>query len=90
MDICNGVTLREQILSLKCCKPLELLMCPGKRFRSFHTVDIGSLGQSAAKLLAVKVGGPPKKSAELCAIAFGPGLSTPRVESFSNFDSWQL
>ena len=52
--------------------------------------------QRAAKLLAVKVGGLKKNSAtsaitaEVCAIAFGLGSSTPGVESFANFDSWQL
>ena len=58
--------------------------------------NLGSVGQWAAKLLAVKVRVLKKKSAtlaipaEVCAIAFSPGLSTPEVESFSNFDSWQL
>ena len=51
-----------------------------------------SLGQWAAKLLADKVEVLKKKSAasaippELCAIAFGPGLSWPGVKSFSRFD----
>ena len=34
-----------------------------KRFRSFNTVNMGSFGQRASKLLAVKVGGLKKKSA---------------------------
>ena len=55
-----------------------------------------SVGQRALKLLAVKVGGLKKKSAtsaipaEVCAIAFGPGLIPGELESFSKFDSWQL
>ena len=32
-------------------------------FRSFNTVNMGSVGQRASKLLAVKVGGLKKKSA---------------------------
>ena len=49
-------------------------------------------GQSAAKLLAVKVGSLKTKSvaaaipAELCAIVFGQDSSFPRVGSFSKFD----
>ena len=55
-----------------------------------------SAGQRASKLLAVKVGGLKKKSAtsaipaKVCAGAFGAGLSTPRVKSFTKFDSQQL
>ena len=41
----------------------------GKGFRSFYTIDIGSAGQRAAKLLAVKVGGSPKKSAAFAITA---------------------
>ena len=33
-----------------------------KGFRSFHAFDIKSVGQRAAKLLAVKVGGLKKNS----------------------------
>ena len=67
-----------------------------KRFRSFNARNIGSVGQRAAKLLAVKVGVLKKKSAasaippKVCASAFGLGSSTPGVESFSKFDSQQL
>ena len=55
-----------------------------------------SVGQRAAKLLAVKVGGLKKKSAalaipaDLCASAFGPGSIPGKLESFSKFDSQQL
>ena len=36
-----------------------------KRFRSFHTINIGSVGQRVAKSPAFKVGGIEKKSATL-------------------------
>ena len=51
-----------------------------------------SVGQSASKLLAVKVGGLKKKSAalaipaDLCARAFGTCSTPLRVKSFSKFD----
>ena len=67
-----------------------------KRFRSFNPENFESVGQRAAKLLAVKVGVLKKKSAasaippKVCASAFGPGSSKPGVESFSKFDSQQL
>ena len=54
-----------------------------KGFRSFNARNFKSVGQRAAKLLAVKVGVLKKKSAasaippELCAIAFGPDSSAP-------------
>ena len=60
--------------------------------RSFHTFDIGSLNQRAAKLVAVKVGDLKRKSAasaitaKVCASWFSLGSSLPRVESFSKFD----
>ena len=50
-----------------------------KRFRSFNAVKMGSVGQRAVKLLAVKVGVLEKKSAasaipaKPCAIQFDPG-----------------
>ena len=72
------------------------LVCFFIRFRSFNAENLGSVGQRAAKLLAVKFGGLKKKSAasaippKVCASAFGPGSSTPGVESFSKIDSWQL
>ena len=67
-----------------------------KRFRSLNARNFVYVGQRAAKLLAVKVGVLKKKSAisaiqaEVCASAFGPGLSTPRVKSFSKYVSQQL
>ena len=57
---------------------------------------MNSVGQLAAKLLAVKVRVFKKKSATLaipakvCASAIGPGWSGPRVKSFSKFDRQQL
>ena len=68
----------------------------GTPSRSLNAENMGSIGQSAAKLLAVKVEVLKEKSAtsaipaEVCAIAFSPGSSTTGVKSFSNFDSWQL
>ena len=59
----NEVTLREQNLSLKYCQPLKLFIHLWKGFRSFLAVNIGYLGQRAAKLTDVKVGGPLKKTA---------------------------
>ena len=53
---------------------------------------MGSIGQRALKLLAVKVGGLKKKSAtsaftaKECASAFGLDSSSSGVESFSKFD----
>ena len=62
----------------------------GKRIRSFYARKIGSVGQRASKLLAVKVGGLKKKSANrLPALLelLNPDSTAPRVEPFSNFDS---
>ena len=79
-----------------------MLSAPGnsiyckKKSRSFNAQNFKSVGQRAAKLLAVKVGALKKKSAasaippKMCASAFGPGSSTPGVKSFSKFDSRQL
>ena len=50
-----------------------------KGFRSFNAENLGSLGQMATKLPALKVGGLKKKSADsaitakVCASANGPG-----------------
>ena len=63
MSYVSKVILRVQIKSLKCCQSLEILIFVGKGFRYFHTGNIGCVGQRAAKLLAVKVGGLKKKSA---------------------------
>ena len=72
------------------------MICFKKRFRTFNAENFGSVGQRAAKLLAVKVGVLKKKSAasaippKVSASALGPGSSTPGVDSFSKFDSQQL
>ena len=53
---------------------------------------MGSVGQRAAKLLAVNVGGLKKKfaasafMAKECASAIGPDSRSPGVESFAKFD----
>ena len=59
----NEVIFRGQNLPLKCCQPLELLIHFKEGFRSFHTSNLGSVSQRAAKLLAVKVEGLKEKSA---------------------------
>ena len=65
-------------------------------FGFFIARIFGSVGQRAAKLLAVKVGVLEKKSAasaipaNSCAIAFGLDSNPGTVESFSKFDSQQL
>jgi len=61
--------LREKTLSLKSYYSLELLICKGEGFRSFHAGKIGSVGQRASKLLAAKVGGLKKNSAALTIAA---------------------
>ena len=67
-------------------QPLQLLIHFGKGFRSFHAGNVGSVGQRAAKLLAVKIGVLKKKSATLaitakaCASAFSPSSSLPGFE----------
>ena len=59
----NEATLRGQNICLKCYQPLEIMLYFGKEFKSFHTGNKGSVGQRAANLQAVKVGGLKKKSA---------------------------
>ena len=58
----NEVILRGQKIPSKYCQPLELYYIGGG-LRFFHTLNIGSLGQRASKLLDVKVGDLKKKSA---------------------------
>ena len=68
------------------------MICFGKRFRSFYTINKRSAGQRAGKSLAVKVGVVKEKSAnlaniaEVCAIVFGPSSIPPWFESFSKLD----
>ena len=67
--------------------PLELLTYFKKGFRSFQTVNLGSVGQTAAKLLAFKLGGLKK----VCHPTPAPlepvsqGSNPGEVESFSKF-----
>ena len=51
----NEVTLRGQNICLKCYQPLEIMLYLEKGFISFHTGNIGSVGQRAAKLLSIKI-----------------------------------
>ena len=53
--------MREQNLPLICCQLLEMLIYFEKVFKYLHTLNIGSIGQRAAKLLAVNVGDLKKK-----------------------------
>ena len=77
----------------KCYQHLKIQYKKKTKSRSLNAQEFGSVGQRAAKLLDFKVGVLKKKSAasaippKVCANAFGPGSSTPRVESFSKFDS---
>ena len=48
---------------LKILLALKFVLCFKKGFRSFNTDNVGSVGQRASKLPAVKVGGLKKKSA---------------------------
>ena len=51
---------------------------------------MGSVGQRAAKILAVNVGGLKKvcQPAPAPLKAVGPGSNPGEVESFSKFDGW--
>ena len=53
------------------------LVCFFKRFRSFNAKNLGSVGQRAAKLLAVKVGGLKK----VCQPAPAPVSQCARVRT---------
>ena len=59
-----------------------------KEFRSFHTGNMGSVGQRVSNLPALKVGGLKKKSADSAITAkarasvIGPGSSGTGVKSF--------
>ena len=77
---------------LKYCQQLENQCPERKKCRSFNAKNFKAENQRAAKLLAVKVGVLKKKSAasaippELCASVIGPGSSSSRIKSFSNFE----
>ena len=55
-------------------------------FRTFNAVNMGSVGQRAAKILSVKVGSLKKKSALAQLESIGPRSRTPGAKSFSKFD----
>ena len=60
-----------------------------KRFRSFNTVNMGSVGQRASKLLAVKVEGFKKKVCQLAPATLkpvSPSSTVSGIKSFSKFD----
>ena len=60
-------------------------------FRTFHTINMGSVGQRAAKLLAVNVKGLKKKvyhPALALLEPVDPGLIPGEVKLFSKFDYW--
>ena len=55
--------------------------------RSFHARSIGSVGQKAAKLLAVKVGVLKKKVDHPALVeSLSPESSLPGFKSFSKFE----
>ena len=57
-------------------------------FRTFHTINMGSVGQRAAKLLAVNVGGLKKSlpTGPAPLEAVGLGSKPGEDKSFSKFD----
>ena len=58
----------------------------------FHTYNIRCVGQRAAKILPVKVGGKKKvcRSASASLAPVGPGLTPTSFELFSKFNARQL
>ena len=77
--------MREQNLPLIYCKPLEMVIYFEEGFRSVHKINIGSVGQMAAKLPAFKLGGLEK----VCHPAqVEPQTTLTGSESFSKFDGW--
>ena len=62
-------------------KPLKMLIYFEEGFRSFHTINIRSVGQRAAKLPALKVEGLEK------SLPLGP---SPTQTSWPRFDSNQV
>ena len=49
------VISRGQKMSLKCYQPLEILTYVEKGVRSFHTGNLGAVGQRATKLPSTKL-----------------------------------
>ena len=60
----NEVYLTGQNLTKSCSWPLDFCYTFVKGLDSFNTENLGSVGQRASKLPAVKVGGHKKKSAD--------------------------
>ena len=93
-----GPTRQRQVSwNLKCYLSLKMLIHSDEIFRSFYKFKTGSVGQKAAKLLAVKVGSILKKNSATSAItakmrASACGLSSTLTGSklFSKFDGRQL
>ena len=67
----NEVTLKGQKTTFEMLLASWFFVCFFKRFRSLNAENLGSVGQRAAKLLAVKVGGLKK------GLPAGPGPSQP-------------
>ena len=61
--LCKWGDFERAKTTLKMLLASWFFKCFFKRFRSFNVENVGSVGQRAAKLLAVKVGGLKKKSA---------------------------
>ena len=88
----NEVTLRKQKWPLRCCQPLKFI-CFFKRFRSFDTASIKSVGQRATKLLFDKIWewfdpGQSRTPAERACTHFGRKTNfflRPRTLTASNF-----
>ena len=57
----SEVTLTEQNLPLNYCQPPKMLIYFEERLTSFHSFNIGCVGQRDVRLLAIKVGGLKKR-----------------------------
>ena len=76
--LCKWGHFERAKTTLKMLLASWFLVCFFKRFRCLNAENLGSVGQRAAKLLAVKVGGLKKKSA---------GRPRPQSASLLGFDS---
>ena len=76
--LCKWGDFERAKTTLKMLLGSWFLVCFFKRFRCLNAENLGSVGQRAAKLLAVKVGGLKKKSA---------GRPRPQSASLLGFDS---
>ena len=90
---CNIARKQADILAIE---PALQYSPKATQILDLFILKLRSVGQRAAKLLAVKVGVLKKKSAasaippELSAIAFGLGSNPGPLQSFSKFDSRQF